>query len=338
MEKNETLLKIILTCLAIILIYLVIYSSTILLDFLSNVKAISSNDFFSFSGGVIGALIAGAITLIALYLTIKNANKKNSEALRQQLAIEVDNSHTMKINSYKKITSETIADMVNLINMLKKFRTFNQNYYLERKNILALFQNYNRNMLLLRLSTDIFHDYSMCENCSRCVIQAQPMLANRATQLQQKFREVEITLEKAFFTIDEALLLSMDATEILSKRTNTQELKTSAEKLADMLTQNPNLSSDKTVQDYQNDIIRLSKELEGLDAQINKLTDDISSRYKLGNSYLEKLVTEQHEPLLTAIYRYYSARDYFLSENYNYALKHGTKSKLCNKFNFYEDK
>lgn len=225
---------------ALLIIALIIFSSFgifVLFNSLVAYKNASGNDWINFTGGVIGSLIVGIITLITVYYTIKNNNKNQKEAHDLQTKLNIENNNIQaslkvqdnlnrKMETERSVLETTYNHLENFLFSVSNMLNKNDDYIEMKNDYLRLYKEVISSINNIRFNSEIFDDRSQCENCSMCEIKTYGILIKSAADIQKEMTLIDEECRNVLKYLEKALNTAYQSKQLIDESANLQKMNT----------------------------------------------------------------------------------------------------------------
>lgn len=266
-----------------------------------------NNNFSSFIGGILGALISGVITFVGLYITIKQGNENQSKALNLQSALQVENNLLHFLEKQKKNITESVNKLDKLLFTVQLLRIANvKDIPEERKNLINIFSNYRQAMNAIRFVTNIYIDTSKCDGCTDCCIKSYGELSKRKTKLSECFYKIELNCNVMMQALQIVLDKSIDVQQWIEQKTLYFNQKRLNEEgilqCRNSLSQNSNnIGITEKIRQYETENIKLEEQIRVIDEQIQQAFNEIGEENKKARNEANNIHMRDRNELHNAI-------------------------------------
>ena len=318
-----------------LLIFLIVILCTTVISFLFR----NNSNFVSFIGTLLGAVISGIITLVVLFITIKQGNENQETALRLQSALQVESNLLHSLEKRREVVAESVNKLDDLLFMVQNLKIENPDVISEeRKNLIKIFSDYREAMNVIKLNTDIYVDTSKCDGCNDCAIKFYGELSRRKTKLCECFNKVERNCNSMVEKLQVALDTSIDAKNLLSQKEVYQKTLLSYEEQVQRYryynTMNPfDLEIYEKMKQYEKDYVKLQENIQAIDEQIQLALNVIGEKNKQAREEANNIQIYDKMELYNAVMMYFDAYSIYIDQNKEYVMKNGALfEKKCKKY------
>ncbi|MEZ3425474.1 MAG: hypothetical protein K1W39_17530 [Lachnospiraceae bacterium] len=298
-----------------------------------------NNNFSSFIGSILGALISGVITFVGLYITIKQGNENQSKALNLQSALQVENNLLHFLEKQKKNITESVNKLDKLLFTVQLLKIANvKDIPKERKNLINIFSDYRQAMNSIRFATNIYIDTSKCDGCTDCCIKSYGELSKRKTKLSECFYKIELNCNVMMQALQIVLDKSIDIQQWIEQKTlyfNQKRLNEEGIlKCRNSLSQNSNdIGIMEKIRQYETENIKLEEQIRVIDEQIQQAFNEIGEENKKARNEANNIHMRDRNELHNAIMQYFDIYNFYIEENKKFTLKNGILfNKKCKKY------
>lgn len=310
---------------ALLIIALIIFSCFgifVLFNSLVAYKNASGNDWINFTGGVIGSLIVGIITLITVYYTIKNNNKNQKEAQDLQTKLNIENNNIQaslkvqdnlnrKMETERSVLETTYNHLENFLFSVSNMLNKNDDYIEMKNDYLRLYKEVISSINNIRFNSEIFDDRSQCENCSMCEMKTYGSLVKSAADIQKEIIIIDEECRNILKHLEKALNTAYQSKQLIDESAMLQKMNTN---------DNVSLNSQRV------------SEIEGLLKNNLKTTEE---QIGLARDKATQIDNKNKLQLYVLIRKYFANYNLYISEIVFSVEKNGKKtSSGCAKLNF----
>lgn len=298
-----------------------------------------NDNYSSFIGSVMGAIISGFITFVALFITIKQGNENQEKALHMQSALQVENNMLHLLENQKEIITESINRLDNLLFTVQILKVSGvEELLVERKNLIDIFSDYREAMNVIKLNTDIYIDTSKCDGCADCDIKSYGELSKRKTKLCECFNKVEYNCNLMVQELQTALDKCIDTQNLLTQRSSYRESMILREeqiqnyKRYSTINSNDNETIEKLKQ-YEAECAKIQDQIKTIDEQIQSAFIEIDEKNRKARSKANNIQMCDRSELYNAVMRYFDVYNFYIKENKKFIMNNGTLSNnICKKY------
>lgn len=298
-----------------------------------------NNNYSGFIGSVLGAVISGIITFIALFITIKQGNENQEKALNIQSALQVENNMLHLLENQKEIITESVNSLDNLLFTVQILKVAGvEELSVERKNLIGIFSDYRKAMNVIKFNTDIYIDTSKCDGCADCDIKSYGELSKRKTILCECFKKVEYNCNLMVQELQTALDKCIDTQNLLTQRSSYREslilLEERIQNYKRNTTINPNDNETiEKIKQYEAECAKLQDQIKTIDEQVQLAIVEIDEKNRKARSETNNIQMCDRNELYNAIMKYFDVYSFYIKENKKFIINNGTLSNnKCKKY------
>lgn len=294
-------------------------------------------NYGGFIGSVVGVIISSAITLVVLFITIKQGNENQKKALNTQSALQAENNLLHTLENHKKIIAESVNKLDDLLFRVQILKISGvEEISDERKNMIDIFSDYRKAMNTIRLNTDIYMDTSKCDGCTDCDIKSYGELSKRKTKLCECFSKIEYNCNMMMQDLQTALDEAIDTNNLSVQKNLYQQQLFSYEGQIQIL-RKPFVNNDELekIKQYEEECAKLKEKIMTIDAQIQSALEDIGEKNKKARIQANNIQMNDRNELYNAMMKYFEIYSFYVKENKNFVMKNGTLAdidKVCKKY------
>lgn len=300
---------------------------------------LKDNDNYSgFIGSILGAIISGIITFVALFITIKQGNENQEKALNMQSALQVENNMLHLLEKRKEVITESVNRLDNLLFTVQILKVSGvEELLVERKNLINIFSDYREAMNVIKLNTDIYIDTSKCDGCADCDIKSYGELSKRKTKLCECFNKVEYNCNIMVQELQIALDKCIDTQNLLTQRKSYQEgIILREEQIQNYKRNTLNPNDNETIEKlkkYEAECAKLQDQIKAIDEQIQSAFIEIDEKNRKARSEASNIQMCDRSELNNAIMKYFDVYNFYIKENKKFIINNGTLSNnICKKY------
>ena len=296
-------------------------------------------NYAAFMGSIFGAIIAGSINFIVLFITIKQGQENQEKALNMQSALQAEGNLLHSLEKQKESITESVNKLDDLLFTVQILKVAGvEDIADERKNLVKIFSDYRKAMNMIKLNTNIYYDTSKCDGCTDCDIKSYGELSKRKTKLCEFMNKIEYNCNMMFYELQTALDESIDAQNMVTQNgLNKQQLPLHENLVLNYKKQFEQNSSDdkiaEKIKQYETEYAKLEEEIKLTDEKIQLLVKDIGEKNKKAHSMANNIQTCDRSELHKAIMIYFDIYNFYIKENKKFVLEHGMLPiKPCQKY------
>lgn len=298
-----------------------------------------NNDFVSFFGNVLGAVISGIITFVVLFITIKQGNENQETALRLQSALQVESNLLHTLEKRREVVAESVNKLDDLLFMVQILKIENvDEISKERKDLIKIFSDYREAMNVIKLNTDIYVDTSKCDGCNDCAIKFYGELSRRKTKLYECFNKIDRNCNSMVQKLQEALDNSIDAKNLLIKQEAYQKklvfYEGQIQRDKDCYAMNPaDQKLFEKMKQSEKEYVKLQENIQTIDEQVQTALNVIGEKNKKAREEANYIQMNDKMELYNAVMLYFDAYSVYIDQNKEYVMKNGILfDKKCKKY------
>ncbi len=318
-----------------------------LLGFIIVILCITAVSFFlkdnanyaAFIGSIFGAIIAGSINFIVLFITIKQGQENQEKALNMQSALQAEGNLLHLMEKQKECITESVNKLDDLLFTVQILKVAGvEDIADERKNLIKIFSDYRKAMNMIKLNTNIYYDTSKCDGCTDCDIKSYGELSKRKTKLCEFMNKIEYNCNMMFYELQTALDESIDAQNMVTQNgLNKQQLSLHENLVLNYKKQFEQNSSDdkiaEKIKQYEAEYTKLEEEIKLTDEKIQLIIQDIGEKNKKARNMANNIQTCDRSELQKAIMFYFDIYGFYIKENKKFVFEHGMLPiKPCQKY------
>ena len=318
-----------------LLIFLIVILCTTVISFLFR----NNSNFVSFIGTLLGAVISGIITLVVLFITIKQGNENQETALRAQSALQVESNLLHSLEKRREVVAESVNKLDDLLFIVQILKIENPNAISEeRKNLIKIISDYREAMNVIKLNTDIYVDTSKCDGCNDCAIKFYGELSRRKTKLCECFNKIDRNCNSMVEKLQVALDNSIDAKNLLAQKDACQKLLNSDEECIQKFKKYPaqDLSEKEIfekIKQLETECVNLKEKIQAIDEQVQSALNVIGEKNKQAREEANNIQKYDKMELYNAVMMYFDAYSFYIEQNKEYVMKNGALfEKKCKKY------
>ncbi len=319
-------------------------------------KSASGNDLFSFVGGIIGSLIAGAIAVFTFYYTIKNNNKNQKEAHELQTKLNIENNNLQtslkvqdnmnrKMETERSVLAITYNHLENFLYSVSNMLKQNDDYIEMKNDYLRLYKEVISSINTISFNSEIFDDRSQCENCSMCEIKTYGSLVKSATDIQKEIHDIDKECRIVLGHLESALNTAAQNKQLANEISILRQLNIENERMIEIRKSqiiNPIGSYTPEEVSYYNEITSISNNILANNNKISEINGVLDSNLKiiseqsaLARNKASQIDTNNKMRLYILIRKYFNAYNLYIRETV-YAVRKNKKQSNsgCAKLDF----
>ncbi len=286
-----------------------------------------------------GAVISGIITLVVLFITIKQGNENQETALRLQFALQVESNLLHSLEKRREVVAESVNKLDDLLFMVQILKIENVNAISEeRKNLINIFSDYREAMNVIKLNTDIYVDTSKCDGCNDCAIKFYGELSRKKTKLYECFNKVDRNCNSMVEKLQVALDNSIDAKNLLDQKETYLKTLISCEEQIQRykyyFAMNPNDQKIyEKMKQSEKEYLKLQENIQTIDEQVQSALNVIGEKNKQAREEANNIQKYDKMELYNAVMMYFDAYSFYIEQNKEYVMKNGALfEKKCKKY------
>lgn len=298
-------------------------------------------NYAAFIGSIFGAVIAGSINFIVLFITIKQGQEDQEKALNTQSALQAEGNLLHSMEKQKECIIESVNKLDDLLFTVQILKVAGvEDISDERKNLTKIFSDYRKVMNMIKLNTDVYYDTSKCDGCADCDIKSYGELSKRKTKLCECMNKIEYNCNMMFYELQTALDESIDIQNMVTQNGLNKQRLLVCENLIQNCKNNfaQNSNADKMtekIKQYEIEYEKLKEEIKSTDEKIQLAIHDIGEKNKKARGMANNIQICDRNELYKAIMSYFDIYSFYIKENKKFVLECGMLPiKPCQKYMF----